>query len=137
MKYLLDTGIISAIVRDPEGRASRVFGNTARADVGTSIIAAAELRYGYVKIASRRWERTIETILATMTIVAWDHPADMAYARLRTEAERQGVTVGRNDMLIAAHASALGAILVSDDRIFPRVAGLKVENWLRAGANEF
>ncbi|WP_152048072.1 PIN domain-containing protein [Aureimonas psammosilenae] len=137
MKYLLDTNIISAIIRDPEGRAGRIFAETRRADVGTSIIAAAELRYGYVKIASRRWEHIVEATLATMTVVAWDRPADMAYARLRTEAERQGVTVGQNDMLIAAHASALGAMLVSDDRIFPRIAELRVENWLRAGPNDF
>ena len=137
MRYLLDTNIISAIVRKPDGRAGRMFAQTARGDVGTSIIAAAELRYGYVKIASRRWEQVIETILGAMTIVAWDSPADMAYARLRTESERQGVTVGQNDMLIAAQASALGATLVSDDRIFPRIAGLQVENWLLAGAKDF
>lgn len=136
MKYLLDTNILSALTKRPEGPVHRMLRRTVREDVATSIIAAAELRYGYVKSGSTHWERIIEAILESITVVPWDRPADMAYARLRAAAERQGVTVSQNDMLIAAHAVAIGAILVSDDRVFPRIAGLRVENWLRPENDE-
>ncbi len=136
MKYLLDTNILSALTKRPEGPVHQMLRRTAREDVGTSIIAAAELRYGYVKIGSLRWERIIETILESIVVVPWDRPADIAYARLRAATERRGITVSQNDMLIAAHAVALGAILVSDDRVFPRIDGLRIENWLRPENDE-
>ena len=52
-----------------------------------------------------------------------------AYARLRTLLERAGTLIGHNDMLIAAHALALGCTLVTADAEFDRVPGLRVENW--------
>ena len=59
--------------------------------------------------------------------------ADHAYATLRADLELRGLVIGQNDMLIAAHALALDAILVTDNvREFKRVKGLKVENWLRS-----
>jgi tRNA(fMet)-specific endonuclease VapC len=137
VKYLLDTNVLSVLIRDQSSPAARIFAEKAGTEVSTSIIAAAELRFGYVRAGSKRWELGVEAMLQAITVLAWESPADREYARLRTTAERQGVTVGYNDMLIAAHASAIGAILVSDDRIFPRIAGLQVENWLRAGTDEF
>ena len=62
-----------------------------------------------------------------------DGDADIRYGMVRTELERLGTPIGGNDMLIAAHALSLGAILVTDNtREFERVAGLPIENWLRA-----
>ena len=132
MKYLLDTNILSDIIRTPSGIAAERFAKAERGELGTSIIAAAELRFGYVRVSSKRLEREIEGILSAIEIADWRAPADLRYATIRAELEKIGVSVGQNDMLIAAHASALEVTLVSDDRVFSRVPGLKVENWLRA-----
>jgi tRNA(fMet)-specific endonuclease VapC len=131
MRYLLDTNVLSSIVRNPYGPAARRFASTDTSALGTSIIAAAELRFGYTRVASRRLERDVEAVLGVISIEDWSAPADFAYARIRTALERSGVSVGQNDMLIAAHAAALGTTLVSDDRIFARITQLKIENWLR------
>lgn len=132
MSYLLDTNILSDIVRNQDGAAAQRFASVPEGTLATSIIAAAEMRFGYVRISSKRLERKVETILSQIDILDWTRPADFAYANIRTLVEKMGVTVGQNDMLIAAHAMVLDLTLVSDDRIFGRVPGLKVENWLRA-----
>jgi len=131
VKYLLDTNVLSNIIRNPAGRAASRFASLEASDLGTSIIAAAELRFGYVRIGSKRLEREVETLLGGISVEDWSKPADFAYARVRTILEKSGVSVGQNDMLIAAHAAALEIILVSDDRIFGRIPQLNVENWLR------
>jgi tRNA(fMet)-specific endonuclease VapC len=75
----------------------------------------------------------VEQSLATVEIVPLSSGADETYAVLRADLERKGQLIGPNDMLIAAHALALDAILVTDNvREFKRVKGLKIENWLRA-----
>ena len=65
-------------------------------------------------------------------MLPFETPADAAYAELRTTLEQNGTPIGANDMLIAAHALALGLTLVTDnEREFSRVHGLSTENWLR------
>jgi tRNA(fMet)-specific endonuclease VapC len=99
---------------------------------GTSIIVSAELKFGYLKKSSKRLEAVIEALLAAFEVAPWEAPADLAYARLRAQLERKGRLIGQNDMLIAAHALVLDAILVTDnDKEFSRVPGLRVENWTR------
>jgi len=132
MKYLLDTNIISNLCKFPEGCAAERVMKLDEGDLGTSIIGAAELRFGYTKADSPRLKKLIETTLSSFEIAPWESPADLAYARLRTHLERRGKKIGQNDMLIAAHAMALGVVMVThNEREFSRVPGLKVENWLR------
>jgi len=131
MRYLLDTNIVSSLYADPHGSAAERAAGCQAAELGTSIIVAAELRYGYIKKGSKRLERLIETTLASLAIASWDEPADLAYAHLRSSLEKSGIKAGQNDLLIAAQALALDATLVSDDRIFQRMPQLRVENWLR------
>lgn len=132
MRYLLDTNIVSHIYKFPEGVIASRVRDFETGDLGTSIIVAAELRFGYTKVESARLERFIEATLGTLEVAPWDSPADMAYAHVRTFLERLGKKIGQNDMLIAAHAMALGAIMVTqNEREFARVPGLRVENWLQ------
>lgn len=132
MKYLLDTNIVSHLCKFPDGVVANRVQELEAGELGTSIIVAAELRFGYTKAESARLEGIIETALGSFEIAAWDSPADMAYAQLRTFLERMGKTIGQNDMLIAAHAIALGVTMVThNEREFMRVPDLKVENWLR------
>jgi tRNA(fMet)-specific endonuclease VapC len=102
--------------------------------VCTSIVVAAELRYGCVRRASPELTRRVEAILSELPVRPLDQPADRRYAVLRAGLEADGETIGQNDLLIAAHALALGATMVTANvREFRRVAGLTVENWVENG----
>ncbi len=69
--------------------------------------------------------------MGTLATIAFTHPADICYASIRSQLERKGKPIGNNDLLIAAHAIALGCILVTaNEREFARIEGLRVENWL-------
>jgi tRNA(fMet)-specific endonuclease VapC len=130
--YLLDTNILSDLVRNPQGRIAERIARAGEAAICTSIIVAAELRFGAAKRGSERLTRQLEQILSALDIQPFDAPADAAYAELRTRLEAAGRPIGGNDMLIAAHALATGRTLVTDnEREFARVIGLQIENWLR------
>lgn len=130
-RYLLDTNIISDLVRQPQGRAARRIAEVGDRRVLTSVIVAAELRYGCRKAGSARLSATVEALLFEIESIPFDESASRAYADLRTALETKGQPIGGNDMLIAAQALALGCVLVTANTgEFARVDGLKVENWL-------
>ena len=132
MVYLLDTNIVSDMMRDPDGKAARQFAHTGQREIAISIIVAAELRYGVLRSGAIGLRRAAEGLLKRITVVPFDEPADKFYAEIRLQLERAGTPIGSNDTLIAAHALALDCTLVSgNEREFRRVKGLKVENWLR------
>ena len=132
MRYLLDTNIISALIRDPQGRITQHIREVGEAQVCTSIIVAAELRYGATKKGSPRLAAQLEAVLSVLEILPFEAPADATYGLLRTRLEKAGQPVGGNDLLIAAQAVALGLTLVTDnENEFGRIEGLACENWLR------
>jgi tRNA(fMet)-specific endonuclease VapC len=127
---MLDTNIVSEIIRNPAGRAAQRVRDAAE-QVCISVIVAAELRYGCVRQGSRQLTHRVEAFLAEVPVLAFDVPADGAYGEIRAELEAAGRPIGGNDLLIAAHASALAATVVTANvGEFRRVRGLKVENWL-------
>ena len=132
MRYLLDTNIVSDLVRRPQGRIAehvRAVGDT---QVCTSIIIAAELRYGATKKGSHRLTAQLETVLGALDVLPFEAPADTAYGQIRTQLEQAGTPIGGNDLLIAAHAYALGYTIVTDNEAeFARIDGLPRENWLK------
>jgi len=129
--YLLDTNIVSDLVRDPFGRAARRIEQVGHQSIFISIIVAGELRYGCAKKGSPKLLAKVESILETIPILPLDIPADTEYGGIRAELEAAGQIIGSNDLLIAAHAYALGLTLVTDNmREFTRIRGLRVENWL-------
>ena len=102
------------------------------ANVLTSVIVACELRYGAAKRGSRRLARQVEAVLSAMTIRPLESDIERVYASIRVALERRGTPIGAYDMLIAAHARAIGAVCVTDNVAeFKRVPALKIENWLR------
>lgn len=130
--YLLDANILSALLRAPMGRLAQRVERAGEANVFTSVVVAAEIRFGALKRGASRLSREATELLGKLEIRALEPPADVCYARLRTQLERAGTPISANDMLIAAHALALDATLVTDnEREFGRIAGLAVENWLR------
>lgn len=132
MKYLLDTNIVSDLLRSPHGTAAKRLSEIGDEQVCTSIIVAAELRYGATKKGSPKLTARVHAIFSRLKVLPLDAPADDAYASLRTRLESRGRPIGSHDLLIAAHAIALGCILVTgNEREFGRVDGLDIENWLR------
>jgi len=126
---MLDTNVVSALMREPGGAVARRIGALATA-VSVSVVVAAELRYGAARKGSARLTAAVETILGAIEIEPFAPPADLVYAHLRYRMEHEGRPFGGNDLLIAAHALTLDRGLATGDRAFERVPGLRVENWL-------
>jgi tRNA(fMet)-specific endonuclease VapC len=128
---MLDTSIISNLIRNPQGRAAKRIAKVGEDNICTSIIVAAELRYGCAKSGSKRLLKAVEDLLGEIKVLPFDVPADAEYGGIRTELEAAGKPIGGNDLLIAAHAYATGATIVTaNDDEFKRIRGLNVENWL-------
>lgn len=131
-RFLLDTNIVSDLVRNPQGRTAAKIAELGEDAVATSIIVAAELRYGAAKKGSERLTSQLESILTALEIIPWEAPADAAYGAVRVALEAAGTPIGANDLLIAAQTLALEMVLVTNnEREFGRVNGLTIENWLR------
>ncbi len=131
-RFLLDTNIVSDLVRNPQGRAAAKIAELGEDAVATSIIVAAELRYGAAKKGSARLAAQLESILTAIEIIPLEAPADAAYGAVRVALEAAGTPIGANDLLIAAQTLALDMVLVTNnEKEFGRVNGLSIENWLR------
>ncbi|MES2280914.1 MAG: PIN domain-containing protein [Pseudomonadota bacterium] len=132
--YLLDTNIISHMMINGAGMAARqaesVIAANPQLQMCTSVVVQAELAFGLAKRPSTRLQKAMELQLANILVLPLDGEVVPHYARLRAELETNGTPIGPNDALIAAHALALDAILVSADTEFKRIPGLKLENWL-------
>ena len=132
MRHLLDTNIVSDLVRNPQGRIAARIAEVGEAAVCTSVIVAAELRFVAAKRGSARLSEQLERVLGALQVLPFETPADAAYGRLRAQLERARTPIGSNDMLIAAHALSAACSLVTDNTgEFSRVDGLTVLNWLR------
>ncbi|MEO8321253.1 MAG: type II toxin-antitoxin system VapC family toxin [Bradyrhizobium sp.] len=130
-RYMLDTNVISDLIRNPKGKAAKRIARVGEDSICTSIIVAAELRYGCAKKGSERLLKAVEELLAEIEVLPFDSPADVAYGGIRSELESAGKPIGSNDFLIAAHASAANATIVTANvDEFKPIRGLKVENWL-------
>jgi tRNA(fMet)-specific endonuclease VapC len=148
MIYLFDTDLLTFMVRGLKAPPRRArnrqqatalmercrTAQTAGDSVGLSAMAVSELEFGARKSGKYEDEiAAVQKVLTPFDLYAYDAVACPAhYGRLRHELEANGQTIGSMDMLIAAHALALGAVLVTNnDAHFSRVAGLRVVNWLK------
>lgn len=132
MGFLLDTNIVSDLVRHPAGRIAERIAKVGEQQVCTSIIVAAELRYGATKRASARLSAQLETVLGAIPVLPFESPSEVVYGALRAQLEKRGRPIGANDLLIAAQTLALGQTLVTDNTTeFSYVPELSLENWLR------
>ena len=130
-RYLLDTNIISDLIKNPQGKAAKQVARVGEDSICTSIIVAAELRYGCAKSGSKRLLKAVDDLLGEIHVLPFEVPADAEYGGIRSELETAGKPIGGNDLLIAAHAHAIGATIVTANTDeFKRIRGLNVENWL-------
>ena len=132
LRYLLDTNVLSALIRQPQGPVAATLARRGFGTVCTSIVVAAELRFGARKLDSKALTGKIDDLLASLPVLSLDPGADHTYAEIRLQLEQAGTRIGPNDLLIAAHALSLDATVVTNNEThFERVTGLKVVNWLK------
>ena len=130
LQYLLDTNAVSQLVRRPGGDLVRRVAALEPGSLAISVIVAAELRYGAERRGSERLTRQLEVVLSAIDVLPLEEPADRHYGEIRNDLERIGRPIGHNDLLIAAHARALGVTLVTNNvGEFRRVPSLAVEDW--------
>ena len=129
VRYRLDTNTASYAIKGnmPSVRARLL--STPMAEIGISVITEAELRFGVARLSSAlRLKGLVEEFLLRVEALPWNSTAAHRYAEIRA-VERSGKPMGNMDMLIAAHALAVEAVLVTHDRVFRRVKGLKIADW--------
>ncbi len=132
MKYLLDTNICIALIRQkPQALLKRLTSHEP-GDVGISSITLAELFHGVEKSARPEQNKSaLEQFLLPLVLSDFDLNAALAYGKIRAELESNGQPIGSMDMLIAAHAMSLNAVIVTNNvQEFQRVKGLVVEDWI-------
>jgi tRNA(fMet)-specific endonuclease VapC len=131
MRYLLDTNILIAMSKERPGLAERLAHYPASAILISSVVVA-EIEYGISKSVRQEHNRRVfDALLEGFTVVAFDTVAARRYGPIRAQLEKQGQLIGPYDLMIAAHAQALGAVLVTDNvGEFSRVEELLVDNWL-------
>ena len=129
--WMLDTKILSDLIRHPRGVLVERLRATEPNAVCTSIVVACELRFGARRKGSQLLTQRVDDLLNTLAVLPLDQPADEHYADIRATLERAGTPTGSHDLFIAAHARSRGLTLVTQNgHEFARVPQLRVEDWL-------
>jgi tRNA(fMet)-specific endonuclease VapC len=132
VRYLLDTNIASYVIKYNLPRVRERLVKVPMAEVGISVITEAALRFGVARRPdASRLEIAVEEFLLRVEILPWNSAAAKAYAILRVGLEHSGEPMGNLDVMIAAHSLSTQNVLVTHDRVFQRVKGLKVEDWTK------
>jgi tRNA(fMet)-specific endonuclease VapC len=132
VRYLLDTNTASYVIKGNVPHVRDKLRRIPMSELGISGVTEAELRFGVVrKAGATRLQIAVEEFLVRLEIVPWDSSAAQQYATMRAQLEHSGTPMGGLDMMIAAQALALGATLVTHDRVFQRVKHLNVEDWTK------
>jgi len=131
-RFLLDTNVLSQLIRDPRGPVATRLATAGDAQVFTSVVVASELRFGASKKGSTVLTDRVNQLLASIEVAPLEVGVDRIYADIRNALESTGQLIGANDLFIAAHALEQEATLVTDNVAeFQRVPGLQIENWVR------
>ncbi|MFA6036757.1 MAG: type II toxin-antitoxin system VapC family toxin [Legionellales bacterium] len=131
MKYMLDTNICIYIIKKNPKKVLEKFTLFSLGDIGISSITAAELMHGVEKSTHvEKNKAALEEFLLPLEIAAFDENAAQHYGHIRAHLERAGTPIGPLDLIIAAHALHLKAVLITNNqKEFSRVPQLKIENW--------
>lgn len=128
--YLLDTNIASYVIKGNIPAVRRRLVAIPIEQITISSVTEGELHYGVARrLGAVTLQRIVEEFLLRVTVLPWDSEAARQYGSLRAELERMGLPMGNLDLMIAAHALATDAVLVTNDRAFTRIKKLKIEDW--------
>ena len=133
--YLLDTDICAFILRKSSPVLLERIQLVPLQQQSMSVITLAELLYGVQVSSKKKMNREgVDALVRHVNVLDWTNEAAEHYAEIRADLKKKGQIIGTNDLLIAAHARSLGAIVVTNNvKDFRRVKGLQLENWM--GAN--
>ncbi|VAW80347.1 hypothetical protein MNBD_GAMMA13-2039 [hydrothermal vent metagenome] len=131
-RYMLDTDTCSYIIKEHPESVHQRFQKLDMEQLCISAVTYAELLYGVERSSSKRVSRPIiEDFVRHLDVMNWDANAADQYGVIRTRLEVAGTLIGAMDMMIAAHAKSLKAVLVTNNqKHFTKVKGLKIENWI-------
>ena len=129
-RYLLDTNIASYIIKGNIPAVRRHAVKVPMAQLAISAVTEGELRYGVERrIDATHLRSIVNEFLLRVTILPWDSEAARHSGQIRATLEREGQTMGNLDLMIGAHALALGAVLVTNDQAFKRITNLQLADW--------
>jgi tRNA(fMet)-specific endonuclease VapC len=131
LRYLLDTNIVSDLVRNTHGRIAAKIAEAGEESVCIDLIIAGEIHFGLAKRNSPRLTIQAERILEALPVLPMESPTERHYAAIRHALQTEGTPIGPNDLWIAAHACSRNLTLVTANTSeFTRVPNLTLENWL-------
>src|ERR1700676_253253 len=132
IQFLLDTNIASYVIKGNFPHVRERLLKVPVSEVGISVVTEADLRFGVARLPqAKKLATVVEEFLLRVEVLPWNSAAARHYAHLRATLEQHGEPMGNLDIMMAAQALANGAILVSNDRVFRRAKGLKIEDWSR------
>ena len=135
--WMLDTNILSELIRDPHGALARRVVAEPDGSLCTSVIVACELRFGALRKGSALLAERVDQLLSRLSVLPFDGDADRHYAEIRTTLERSGTPIGSHDLFIAAHARSRDLSLVTRNlHEFRRVPDLRVTDWSPESAGQ-
>ena len=130
LTHLLDTNIVSYFVRGNYPAVRERIANAPLNSLAVSAVTEAELLFWVLcRPGSIRTRVGVEDFLLRIPSLPWDTSAAQSYARMRDTLKRKGLVLSTTDLMIAAHALALGLTLVTHDQAFTFVDSLKTEDW--------
>lgn len=131
--YLLDTDTCAFILRRSSDLLLERIQAVPLRQQAMSVVTYAELLYGVQVSAKRKTnQEAVDALVRHLAILDWTQDAAKSYATIRAAMKKKGAMIGANDLLIAAHAVSVGAVVVTNNtRDFSRVTGLKIENWMK------
>lgn len=128
-RYLLDTNAASAILRQREPVCARA-ASVPLSSLSISSVTAGELHYGLAKRPqATALAKLVREFMRYTDILPWTDSIAPHYGTLRAALESNGITIAPLDLMIAAHALAVDATLISADRALSRIGALKIEDW--------
>ena len=100
-----------------------------------SAVTFAELAYGVQDSAAAKRKQNqavLDSLALHLAVLDWPQDAAKHYAEIRADLKKRGAQLGAADLMIAAHARVMGAVIVTNNvKDFGRVKGLQVENWTK------
>ena len=128
-RYMLDTNMVSHFIKGVTNVRNKIV-SVPMSELGISAITEGELLFGLAKKPDAKQLRiVVHEFLIRVDVLPWDSAVTACYGKLRADMQKKGKILGNLDLLIAAHALALGLVLITNDRAFTQVEGLKIEDW--------
>lgn len=135
-RYMLDTNIVSQLLREHPQVLDRVLA-TPMESLCISSITEGELLFGLANNpANLKLKSAVQELLRRVDSLAWDSVSARKYGEVRAQMQKQGKSMGNLDLLIAAHAIGIEAILVTNDQAMFQVPNIMIEDWTIAPAQQ-